>query len=106
MIPLVGFAFQGSGDEEDLAAATREEPLPGTVAEELDSSPPEGPPLPIPTVASERGVTLVSGIEAQRFGMACLTKEKKKGQSPGRDLPLACLEAGFILVHKVPDLGI
>ena len=89
MIPLVGFAFQGSGDEEDLAAAATEEPLPVTVAEELDSSPPERPPLPIPTVASERGVTLVSGIEGQGFGVACLNGEEKErpesweGPAPG-----------------------
>lgn len=78
-MPLVGFAFQGSGEEEDLAAAATGEPLPGTVAEELDGSPPEGPPLSIPTVASERGVTLVSGVEAQRFGVACLRRKRKAG---------------------------
>lgn len=106
VMPLVGFASQGSGEDEDVAAAATGEPLPGTVAEELDGSPPGGPPLPIPTVASERGVTPVSGVEAQRFAVACLTEAKKKGWRPGRDLPLAGLEAGFILVHEVPHLGI
>lgn len=56
--------FQGPGDEEDLAAATTEEPLTAAGAEETGGALPEGPPLPIPTVAPERGVTPVSGVEA------------------------------------------
>lgn len=66
MIPLAGFALQGPGDEGELAAAVTAEPLPTAEAEapEVGGSLPERPPLPVPTVASERGVTPVSGVEA------------------------------------------
>ncbi|KAJ8794522.1 hypothetical protein J1605_018975 [Eschrichtius robustus] len=53
----------GPGDE-DLAAATTEQPLPAAGAEELGGALPEAPPLPIPTVAPERGVPPV-GVEAE-----------------------------------------
>ena len=103
MTPLVGFAFQGPGDEEDLAAASTEEPIPLAVAEELDSTLPEGPPLPVPTVASERTVTPVSGVRGTEICAAVLTEERRKvlgGTAPG------WLRTGFSLVHKVPNLGV
>lgn len=63
VVPQCWFCFQGPGDEEDLAAATTEEPLITARGEESGSPPPDGPPLPLPTVAPERRVTPVSGIE-------------------------------------------
>lgn len=100
MIPLAGFALQGPGDEEDLAAAATEEPLTAAVAEELDGTLPEGPPLPVPTVASERAVTPVSGIRDTEIWRGRSYRGEK--ESPGRDLPLACSEqvsVWFIKFH-------
>ena len=68
MIRRVGLASQGPGDE-DLAAATTERPLPAAGAEELGGALPEAPPLPIPTVAPERGVPPVSEDFTLRRGM-------------------------------------
>ena len=68
MIPRVGLAFYGPGDD-DLAAAAAEEPLISSGAEELSGVPPEGPPLPLPTVAPERGGAPVSEGFTLRRGM-------------------------------------
>lgn len=71
-----GFCFQGPSDE-DLVAATTEEPLSRAEAEESSSTPPEGPPLPIPTATPATTVppvTSVSGVGAGRF-----IEERRKG---------------------------
>lgn len=73
---LCGFCFQGP-TEDDLSAATTEEPLSRADAEESGRAPPEGPPLPIPTVTPATAVppvTSVSAVEAGRF-----TEERRKG---------------------------
>lgn len=81
VIPFVGFVFQAPGDEEDLTPTATEEPLTVAVAAELDSTLPEGPPLPMPTVASERVVTPVSvvrGTEIWPLRSSSLTEERRK----------------------------
>lgn len=73
-------ASQGPGDE-DLAAVTTEEPLTAAGADALGSTPPEGPPLPLPSVAPERGTPPVSeDFTSHRVVKICLGQSYRGGK--------------------------
>lgn len=97
-----GFCFQGPSDE-DLVAATTEEPLSRAEVEESGSAPPEGPPLPIPTVTpatTAPPVTSVSGLE-----VGDLQRREGKADILGGAWPWLSQRCVFLLVCKLPNLG-
>lgn len=98
-------ASQGPGDE-DLAAVTTEEPLTAAGADALGSTPPEGPPLPLPSVAPERGTPPVSeDFTSHRVVKICLGQSYRGGkESCGEGLAfhlgLQHAELGLLREHR------